>query len=443
MRDLLRNASALFAFTALGAAFAAPSACSHDESAGPHEGSATPASEHGQASNALAAASAASAASPSHETNSPVDDNPREKFSDPERTFQTAKDTLLSSYYADSLSQEDLYRAALRGMLEYADPKMKSWNKLLSPWELAEMRSSLKGEVVGVGVQIRFEDDSGYADVLGTIPGSAAEKAGLVTGDKIVSVDGKLYKGKQLRDVVADIRGKVGETVTLSILRGDKILSVPLVRGMVAFDPVKSMTLPDGYGYIGVRTFSSKTAPLARTALDGMRGIHGLIVDLRACLGGSFDDAVATAELLLPNGTVIVKTVGRSGKEDTKTSHGPGLFAGLPTVVLVDHDTSSGCEFVTAALREGRHARVVGARTFGKWSVQQLFDLPNGYAMKYTVSLFYTPAGKTYDGVGLSPDVDVTMDEKQRDKADSVTVPEARLDVDPPLRTALALLRGR
>ena len=126
---------------------------------------------------------------------------------------------MLDEYYAAGLTEDDMYRAAARGMLERVDPKMKKWNKLLPPSELAFMRTDMKGELVGVGVQIKFESDTGWSDVLGVIAGSPAEKAGLMGGDKIVSVNGKLYKGMSTRDVVSDIRGKAGDTVTLTIYR--------------------------------------------------------------------------------------------------------------------------------------------------------------------------------------------------------------------------------
>ncbi len=368
---------------------------------------------------------------------------PTEKFTDAERAFNSAKDALLKGYYNDGLREDDLYRGALQGMLEHAEPTMRKWNKLLSPTELAEMRTDLKGEVVGVGVQIQFDSASGYTDVMGAIPGSPAEKAGLVLGDKILSVNGKLYKGMSVRDIVSDIRGKAGEVVTLSVLRADKILSVPLKREAITFEPATAMMLPEGVGYLRVHGFNAKTTAAVKASLDALtqKSATSLVIDLRGNQGGLLPDAVSTAELLLPSGVGIVKIEKRGHKEESFVSKGPGFLPAAPMAVLVDGDTSSSAELLTAALQEGRHARVVGARTFGKWTVQTIDDLPNGYAIKYTIGLFRSPAGRSFEGVGLTPDVDVTMDEKAIGKAHMTLDPEKRLAADVQLRTAVSLLR--
>src|SRR5262249_2536460 len=156
-----------------------------------------------------------------------IQPNPREKFTEGQRSFESVKSTLLAKYYRDGVAptEDDLYRAAVQGMLEHVDPAMHKYNNLLSPTELAQLDSDLKGEIVGAGVRSsHFEPSTGYSDVGDTIPGSPAEKAGIQAGDVIVTVDGKLYKDQTISDVAMAIRGKVGESVTLSVLRGDKLL---------------------------------------------------------------------------------------------------------------------------------------------------------------------------------------------------------------------------
>ena len=370
---------------------------------------------------------------------------PTDKFGGGAAAFATVKETLLKNYYADGITEDDLYRAATAGMLEKLEPRMKKWNHLLTATEMAELRNDLKGEVVGIGVQISFDSASGYADVLGALPGSPSEKAGLLAGDKIVTVNGKLYKGMNLKDVVMDIRGKAGEPVTLSVLRADKLLSLVVTRERVAFDQPSHALLPDGLGYVHIPSFTERTPAQVREALEDLakQGPKALVVDLRQCPGGSFDSAVATGELLLPDGAGIV-TLKKKGKDEEKhvAGKGKGLLTSLPLAVLVSNTTSSGAEFLTAALQEGRHARVVGKHTHGKWSVQSLDDLPNGYAFKYTVSLFKTPSGRTFEGTGLMPDVEVAMDEKDLARANAAK-PADRLGLDVQLRTAKELLLRR
>jgi carboxyl-terminal processing protease len=369
------------------------------------------------------------------------DEVPVEKFKDGAKAFAQVRDALLKSYYAEGIDEDALYRAATAGMLERLEPRMKKYNKLLPPREIAEIKNDLKGELVGVGVQIDFDEKSGYADVLGTLPRSPSEKAGILVGDKIVTVNGKLYKGMQRKDVIADIRGKPGEPVTLSVLRGDKLLSFTIVRDKIAYDsPIHAM-LPDALGYVRIPSFTDKTPAEVRAGLEELEkgGARALVVDLRHSPGGSFERAVETAELLVPEGAPIVVVKARGKPDDTRVSKGKPVLGAVPVTVLVDSATSSGAEFLAGALSESRHARLVGMRTHGKWSVQSLDDLPNGFAYKYTVGLFQTPSGKSYEGIGIAPDVESSMDESLLARANAAK-PEERLALDAQLRTAKELL---
>lgn len=381
---------------------------------------------------------------PGGPTNAEEPDVSHEAFKDGQRAFNEVKDAILKSYYAEGMTEDDVYRAATAGMLNQLEPRMKKYNKLLSPTEIAEMKNDLKGEVVGIGVQISFDEKSGYTDVLGTIPGSPGEKAGLLAGDKIVTVDGKLYKGMKLRDVVADIRGKVGTPVTLSVLRGDKLVQFSLTRDRLAYDTPSAVMLgsaEEKLGYIRIPSFTEKTPGAVKVGLEDLakKGARALVIDLRHSPGGSFDRALETAELLLPEGAPIV-TLKKKGKpEETHVSKGKPILGDVPAVVLVDEMTASGAELVASALREQRHAKLVGARTYGKWSVQSLDDLPNGWAYKYTLGLFKTPQGKSFEGVGISPDIELAMDETALGRANNGK-PEERMAIDVQLRTAKELI---
>jgi carboxyl-terminal processing protease len=311
--------------------------------------------------------------------------------------------------------------------------------------ELAEMKNDLTGEVVGIGVHISFESNSGHAEVLATLPGSPSEKAGLLAGDRIVTVNGKLYKDATLRQVVEDIRGKAGESVTLSVLRGDKLVSFTIQRARVPFDTPAAMSISEGVGYVRIPSFTDKTPGAVRSALEDLAKQHvsALVVDLRGCPGGSFERAVETAGALLAEGAPVVTLKRRGKPEEKHLAKGGGVLLDVPLAVLVDGVTGSSAELVTAALSENRHARIVGQKTLGKWTVQSVDELPNGWAFKYTVSLFKTPSGRSFEGVGLTPDVEVAMDEKLLAKANATQKPEDRLAIDVQLRTAKELLVRR
>ena len=411
-------------------------ACSHGDTAPAPPGVAGPASS----APAASVATIVKASPGGSEEDFTV---PREKFSDGERAFRAVKETLLEHYYGSGLTEDDLYRAAADGMLSRIDPKMHKWNKLLSPSELAEMDADLKGEVIGIGVKINFDSASGYTDILSVIPGSPAERARIQVGDKVISVDNKLYKGKQSRDVVADIRGKAGETVTLTVLRDDKLLVVPIRREVVPLDAATGAMLPGDTAYVAIHAFNSKTPGMLADVLKRLNAAHAMVVDLRGNAGGLFEEAVTSASFFLKEGTPIVKVEKRNEAVETFSAKGERLVGDIPLAVLVDGETSSGGEFFAAALSESRGAQIVGSKTYGKWSVQKIDKLSNGYAMKYTVSIFQTPSGRSYGGVGLSPDVEVTMDEKAVAKAAmSGNDPVKRLENDAQMRTAVTIVRG-
>jgi carboxyl-terminal processing protease len=394
----------------------------------------------------LTAASSAPASAPSGSAPPASMEEPftvqSEKFGDGQKAFATAKDALLTRYYAAGLTEEDVYRAAVRGMVEDIDAKMHRWNKLLSPAELAEVQTDLSGEIVGIGVSIRFDDPTGHIEVLATMAGSPAEKAGLLAHDTIVSVNGKLFRGKSFGDAVHELRGRAGDPVVLSVLREDKLLPFTVVRAPVQIQEVRHFVL-DGVGELAISMFTAKTVPAVRAALEDFRTAHvrAIALDLRGNHGGSFDDAVHSAELFLPSGAPIVKLERREGKEETVTSKANPLLPSIPVVILVNQDTSSSAELLAGALSEDLHAQIVGTRTFGKWTVQSLDELGNGYAIKYTTALFHTPSGKSYEGVGLTPDVEVDADRQQVERALFITDATARLAADPQLRTALSLLK--
>jgi len=371
---------------------------------------------------------------------------PSAPFHDGEKALATVKDALLHHYDGADVTVDELDRAAIQGMLEHIDPRRASWNKLLAPDERRALELDLKGELVGIGIELNFDSATGYTDITGIIPASPAEKVGLHAGDRILDIDGHLFKGKTQNQLLAQIRGKVGETVTLNVLRDDKLITFPIVRQRVELEVVHDGMLPDGIGFLEIMSFNAKTRPGVDASLDTLvkEGAHALIVDLRGNMGGGFDDALATAEALLPAGAGIVKVQKKGEAErvyNVKT--GATKLPSVPMVVLTNGETASGAELLTVALRLGRKATVVGEKTFGKWSLQAIEDLSNGYAAKYTISLLRAPTGETYDGVGFTPDIEADLDHKVSMAAWHETDLTKRLAIDTQLRTGVNLLRGR
>lgn len=369
---------------------------------------------------------------------------PREKFEGGERVFESVKRELLTRYLKDGLSEDDLYRAAVDGMLAQIDPPLRSYNKLLSPSEHAELLQSLKGEVSGVGVILRFDSTSGRGEVLGTVPGSPAERAGLRRGDMVLTVDGATFKGRQLRDVVAAIRGPAGQKVSLGILHESAVNQVVLDRAKVSYEVVKLEFWPNDVAVLAIEAFGEGTPAAVRTALKKVAEARakGLVIDLRGNEGGMLEKAIETLRLLLPRGASMTRLRHRGGKEEVRANSDEPVLKPLPTVVLVDNETRSSAELVAAALREGLKAPVIGTPTAGKWTAQELKILPNRFVLRYTVAAFLTPDGKSYEGEGLPVDVEV-QEGKEEDSLPETAPQSERLSRDGPLRAALSFLRLR
>jgi carboxyl-terminal processing protease len=279
------------------------------------------------------------------------------------------------------------------------------------------------------------------------VPGSPAEREKLVAGDEVLKGGDKLCKGRSLRDIVRDVRGKVGEAVTLTVLRDDKVFNVTIKREVVPLDVVSGGMLDGGVGYVRIHYFQEKTPVVLKEVLRSVASSKAMVVDVRQNGGGLFDEVTKVASLFLKPGTPIVRIDQRGKPPEVRTATGEQLIFEMPLVVLVNEETASGAELLAAALAEGRGAQIVGTRTFGKWSVQKLDRLANGYAMKYTTSTFATPSGRSFGGLGLPPDVEVAFGagtgEHALDKLLAQPDLSKRAAQDPQLRTALGLVRPR
>lgn len=365
------------------------------------------------------------------------------KFSDPEKNFNDVLKTLLERHVDKQLSKEDLYRAATAGMLAALNPAEGDWNKLIDPHEFREMQIDFSGKVAGIGVELKFDEVTGNALVQRFIPGAAAEKSGVKVDDQILAVDGKKFKNKPFREMVASIRGEAGSSVAIKILREDQILTINVRREIVSWTPVAYEEYSNAkIGMLSLGLFNEQTPKLVESTLKKAQQdkLEHFIIDLRDNSGGSFDAALKTAELFLESGSVIVQTKNREGKFETFKGGKAVLKASLPVTILTSAETASGAELFTAALKENRRARIVGEKTFGKWNVQSLETLSNKYAYKFTVKEFLSPKGNSYQGHGIKPDVEVSLPKEVSIRQLKNKYPlEQRSEYDPQLRAALEL----
>lgn len=308
--------------------------------------------------------------------------------------------------YVKEVDRRKLVEAALRGMLEELDP----YSNYISPDELSKFNTQVEQEFGGVGLQVDFDPRSRRPIVTSPQPGTPAYKAGIKTGDLIMEIEGKSTEGKQVNDVVKLIRGKPGEKVTIGITHagGDKIEQVTLERAIIHVPTVLgdlrkgddswNYMLDDEkkIGYIRLTAFARDSTRELNEALGELKkaGMKALVLDLRFNPGGLLSAATEISDLFIEEGK-IVSTKGRNTQERVWNAKKEGTFAGFPMVVLINRFSASASEIVSACLQDHKRALVVGERSWGKGSVQNVIELESGKsALKLTTASYHRPSGK-------------------------------------------------
>jgi carboxyl-terminal processing protease len=330
--------------------------------------------------------------------------------------------------YIEPVDQKSLVYGAIQGLADSLDPH----SVFLDPEEYEILKSDAEGRFAGVGVEVSTRD--GWLTILSVFEGGPAAKAGLQPGDRFLSIEGEDARDVRLYDAVRRIRGEPGTTVDVTVRREgqEKALERTLTRAFIDIDPIESELLGDGLVYVRIKAFQDGTARLLSDALDDAvvkrrkrGGTTGLLLDLRDNGGGLLHEAVWVTDELLASG-VIVSTRGRGGEKISEYSaRRAGTRPKWPIVVLINENTASASEIVAGALRDHGRAVLVGVRTFGKGSVQNVFELPGGSALKLTTYRYYTPSGRSIQAEGIHPDL---VAEEPRAEGDPEPMREEELD---------------
>jgi carboxyl-terminal processing protease len=302
---------------------------------------------------------------------------------------------LVSERYVDEVDSPDLYRMAIDGMLsELGDP----YSVFIDVDETDDLELSIEGDYGGLGIRIQKVGE--WITVMGVISNSPAERQGLMTGDRIIGVEGESARGWDDMEAVERLRGPKGEPVSITIGRvgAAEPLEFTVVRDEIHVETVKSFMADDRVGFVALDQFSRDARDELRSAIRDLQdqGAEGLVLDLRWNPGGLLDQGVAVTDLFLPRGAGIVET--RSRVEDqnfTFSAPNDDEFQGLPIVVIVNTSSASASEILAGALQDHDRAVILGTPTFGKGSVQTVFSLPGGNHLKLTTAGWYTPSGRS------------------------------------------------
>ena len=359
----------------------------------------------------------------------------------------------------DKVDYRALTYNALRGMLGGLDPH----SQFMEPDSFKDMQDDTRSRYDGLGLVVSAKD--GVLIIVSALEDSPASKAGLVSGDQILKINGATTEKMQLSDAITALKGKPGDSITMQILRpaSKEVRDFTMVRAEIKVESVKdahlidpAMTSDYKVGYVRIIQFNEPTAEELSRKLDDLQkaGMQALVLDLRNNPGGLLNSAVDVCGQFLPPKTMVVYTEGRtpSTRKEYTTSSVAKPRGDFPVAVLINGGSASGAEIVAGALKDLNRAVLVGETTFGKGSVQSVIGLPDGSAVRLTTAKYYTPSKQVIHQHGVTPTIRATMTQEQeralsaRRNGDQPAADEAHHDYgdsgDPQLERALDALKG-
>ena len=341
----------------------------------------------------------------------------------------------IRAQYVTEVDEADLIEAAIKGMMTSLDPH----SSYLPPRDFDDMQVQTRGEFGGLGIEVTQEE--GFVKVVSPMDGTPADAAGVEAGDFITHVDGESLLGLDLNQAVELMRGPIGSEIIITVVREgtEEPFDISIIRDTIKLTAVRART--EGKTVVlRITTFNDQTYPNLKSGLEkaveeagGMDKVNGFVVDLRNNPGGLLTQAIRVSDAFLESGE-IVSTRGRNPEDGDRFNATPGDLAdGKPVVVLINGGSASASEIVAGALKDHRRAVVVGTKSFGKGSVQTIMPVKGDGAMRLTTARYYTPSGRSIQGLGVSPDIIVEQPRKAPD--------EDAIDADRPAFRSEADLR--
>ena len=326
---------------------------------------------------------------------------------------------LVKSKYVEEVKSKDLIEAAINGMLSSLDPH----SGFLVPKSYDDMQVDTKGSFGGLGIEVTQQD--GFVKVVSPMDDTPAYKAGVLAGDFITFVDDKPMLGLSLSEAVEIMRGPVGSTVKLTIVREglEDPIEVSVTRDVIKLTAAKVRTENDVV-IMRVTTFNEQTMPNLEDGTKavmeeiGEKGPKGFVLDLRNNPGGLLSEAISVTDLFLDKGE-IVSTRDREGKGERYKASKGDIAEGKPLVILINAGSASASEIVAGALQDHRRAIVLGTKSFGKGSVQSVLPMGQSGGIRLTTARYYTPSGRSIQALGVTPDIFLKfkrVEESEEDK---------------------------
>lgn len=314
---------------------------------------------------------------------------------------------IIDKYYLGEVDEEKLQEGAIKGYVEgLGDP----YTEYISKEEMKDYLDDTMGNFVGIGIYMVKNTEANKVQILSPIKNSPAEKAGILPGDLIVSVDGTTYTAEEMSIVSSKIKGEEGTTVKLEILRGTESKIFELKRESIKVNPVEGKVLSNQIGYIEFTSFDEGTAEDFKAKYEELQkqGIKSLIIDLRNNGGGIVDEALEIADYIADKGANLLYEVDKNNNEEIKKSENDPII-NMPIVILTNENTASSSEILAGALKDLGKAKTCGIKTYGKGVIQQVLTLPDGSGIKITSEKYLTPNKTEINKIGIQPDEEVKL----------------------------------
>ncbi|MCL5093856.1 MAG: S41 family peptidase [Patescibacteria group bacterium] len=311
---------------------------------------------------------------------------------------------LVTKNYDGNLDLKKLVNGAIKGMVNaVGDP----YTVYMDPEETKNFETDLSGSISGIGAEVGIKDNR--LTIIAPVEDSPAQKIGLRSGDVILSINGDDTAKMSLSEAVAKIRGKEGTSVKLSVKRGNETKDYEIERANITVKSVKS-SVRDNIGIIEVSSFDENTAQLMKEATNDLlsKNVKGLILDLRDNPGGLLDSAISVSSEFVKNGVVVIERKQDGSNQEVFKASGNGKLTDgkIPLTVLVNGGSASASEIVAGAIQDTKRGVLIGEKTFGKGSVQQIESLGNSGSLRITIAHWYTPNNRNIDKTGLTPDIE-------------------------------------
>lgn len=311
---------------------------------------------------------------------------------------------IIKNNYVEPIDSKELIYNAMKGMANNLDPH----SQFLDKEERDTLFNNINGEFAGIGIE--YLKVKNTIKVIAPLEGTPAYKAGIKAGDIIFKINNKDISTFKSVDMAAkQLKGKVGEKVTLTLLRDKKELSFEIKKDIIKVVSTTSKIVSNEFGYVRVSAFQKNTALEVQKEISKInenKEIKGLIIDLRGNPGGLLDEAINMSDLFLDD-SVIVFTKDRTGTKNYYNAKDGQIIREIPMVVLIDGGSASASEIVAGALQDHKRAIIIGSKSFGKGSVQNIIEFNDGNAIKLTTSRYYTPNGRSIQAKGIVPDVEI------------------------------------